>query len=220
MAKETILNWQAGYGWLVFSGGWNYDSDLHAEVLARANSDGAIAYISFADDGGDALLNDMEELGAPTGFMIDVRHETEVSVIKQLEDIAIIVIESGDSIDEMYNTLTTVIVQGILEAYQAGALILVEGLAINLFGRWVVSDGGEILDGLNWVENTFLEPNVTSAEDSHAVQDILTEYGDAIAIEIGSGSALALGINGQIEILGERQVTISLGKQYRQDGSY
>ncbi|MDQ7036947.1 MAG: hypothetical protein Q9P01_19555, partial [Anaerolineae bacterium] len=84
-----------------------------------------------------------------------------------------------------------------------------------LFGRWVLSDGGDLLEGLNWLENTFIEPESSGIADSRAVQMVMTRISDAIAVNIMAGSALVLGSDNQVEVWGqENSVTISLGRSF------
>jgi hypothetical protein len=209
-----LLEWISGGGWLVFAAQNSADSAIRAQALARMEADGGVAYISLADDGGDALLDDMEDLGAPTGYMIDIEIEDSTTIRQQLKDISMIVLESGTSLDALARALRGPVVDALREAYERGALILVEGLAVNLFGRWSVSDSGRIFEGLDWLKNVFIEPNVTSLEESRAVQMVLQAHPQAIALEIGAGSALALGVGGQVEVWGAGQVTVALGSHY------
>lgn len=215
MAGLSFLRWIDGNGWLVFAGGATKEGDVRARALARLDAGGAVAYISLANDGGDALLDDMEDLGAPTGFILDVLHEPSGVVEEQLKSVAMVVIEGATSIDSLYRALSESVIEAIRAAYERGALILLEGLAINLFGTWLMSDDGVIYEGLGWVHEAFLEPNVTSAQDSRAVQDVLMSQPKAIAIAIGESSALALGGDGTLEVWGDKQVTISLGGYYQ-----
>jgi hypothetical protein len=72
-----------------------------------------------------------------------------------------------------------------------------------------------LLDGLDWVKNTFIEPESSGVEDSRAVQMVMAQIPDALAINIAIGSALVLGSDGQIEVWGdEKNVTISLGRSF------
>lgn len=210
----TVLNWIEGRGWLVFSGGESPGSPLRAQALTRAKPQGGVAYISLADDRGDALLADMDDLGAPYGYMIDIEHEDDDAIIEQLNEASVIVVETGDSLNELASLLPGAAQTGMRQAYERGAVILVEGLAANLFGHIVVTDGGELIEGMDWVKNALIEPAAHGIEDSRAVQLALNENDEAIAISIAGGSALALGPAGQIELWGEQQVTISLGRAY------
>lgn len=214
MPARGLLQWLDGAGWLVFSGGDAAGSPLRAQALARAGADGGALYISLAEDEGEALQDDMEDLGAPAGYVLDIPAEQADAIIKQLTEASIIVIEVGENLNPLYDLLKGAPLTGLQAAYERGAIILVEGLAINVFGGWLMTDSGEILAGFGWLKNAFLEAGVTGADESRAVQDVLAELPDCIAIEIGVGSAFALGAAGDIEIWGEKQVTISLGKSY------
>lgn len=212
---ENTLEYLSGRGWLVFSGGHTAGSPIRAQALARSKTYGATAYISLADDSGDALMDDMEDLGARTGYFVDLEYDTPEEIIEQLEAASLVVVEIGESVDALYQALQGAPLEGIKKAYERGGLILFEGLTVNLFGRWTLSDTGELLDGFDWLQNAFIEPQSTGMEDSRAVQLVLANIPDVIAVNIAAGSALCLGEGGLVEIWGENQeVTISLGRGY------
>jgi hypothetical protein len=205
---------------LIFSGGDDAGSEIRAHALTRAKTYGVTAYISLADDGGDALLDDLEDLGARTGYFIDLEYDDPDDVEERLKTASMIVVQPGNSLDDLYYALQGAAESGLRQAYERGAVILFEGLAGNMFGRWVVSDEGELLDGFNWIQDAFIEPESSGMEDSRAVQAVLAEFDHAIAINIAEGSALVLGADGNIEIWGDPpRVTISLGRGFRPDQS-
>lgn len=213
--SDKKLQYITGKGWLIFSGGNSASSPIRAQAITRAKSYGITAYISKADDEGDSLLDDMVDLGARSGYFIDLEYDEAEEMIEQLKTASLIVIEVGSSLDALYYALRGAALEGIKQAYERGGVVLIEGLAVNLFGRWVMSNEGDILDGFNWVLNTFIEPESTGIDDSRAVQTIMQQIEDAIAINIASGSALVVGGEGQVEIWGEeKNVTISLGRGY------
>lgn len=213
--SEGTLNYLAGRGWLIFSGGNTADGEIRAQAIARAKTYGITAYLSLADDGGDSLMDDMEDLGARSGYFIELEYDESEEVLEELKTSSLVVIEVGTSIDALHKALQGDVLESVKQAYQNGGVILIEGLAVNLFGRWLVADDGAIMDGLNWVKNAFIEPESTGAEDSRAVKAVLSEMADAVAINIEAGAALALGPNGAIELWGEdANVTISLGKKF------
>ncbi|MCA9912840.1 MAG: hypothetical protein KC496_05810 [Anaerolineae bacterium] len=215
MTEEAqILKYVSGKGWLVFSGGNTAGSEIRAQALARAGGYGTTVYISLADDGGDSLMDDLRDLGARSGYFIDLDYDSPEEIEEQMKLASFIVIETGSSLDALYHALKGTALEQIQQAYQRGAVVLLEGLAINLFGRWVVSDDGELLEGFNWVQNAFIEPESMGIDDSRAVQAVLSEIADAVAINIALGSALVLGEGGQLQLWGERQVTLSLGSNY------
>lgn len=216
MPARGLFQWVEGGGWLIFSGGETAGSPLRAQALARAGSNGGVIYISTADDGGESLQEDIEDLGAPAGYVLDIQAEDAESIVRQITEASFIVIEVGESLNNLHDLLKDAPITGLRAAYERGAIILVEGLAMNLFGGWMMTDGGQILEGLNWVKSAFLESGVTGADESRAVQAVLAELPECVAIEIGVGSALALGAGGEIEIWGQKQVTVSLGSSYQE----
>lgn len=218
MMNPGTLRYLAGRGWLIFSGGDDAGSEIRAHALTRAKTYGVTAYISLADDGGDSLMDDLEDLGARTGYFIDPAYDDPEDIEERLSTASMIVIQPGSSIDELYEALQGAAESGIRQAYERGAVILFEGLAGNLFGRWIISDEGDLVDGFDWVKDAFIEPESGGIEDSRAVQAVLEEFEDVIAINIAVGSALVLGAEGRIEIWGDPpQVTISLGRRYSND---
>lgn len=211
---QQILTWESGAGWLVFSGGASEGSPIRAQALTRAAMDGDMVCISFADDGGESLFDDMEDLGAPSGYILDIENTDPQTLTEELYQASLIVIEVGTHLDAFYQAVQGVTLQALRTAYQRGAVVLIEGLATNVFGRWVVSDEGRILAGAQWVHNAFIEPDSDGVQTSRAVQAIMANNPDAIAINISVGSAIALGSHGRIELWGEKKVTLSIGKQY------
>jgi len=209
-----FLNWLDGLGWLVLSGGEaDVSSPIRAKALARAASGGAL-YISLAADEGEALQEDLEDLGAPAGFVLDLKEEPDV-LLKQMSEVTLIVVEGGDSLDEVYEALSGAPLEGLRTAYEEGTVILLEGMAVNLLGKWAMTDEGSVLDGIEWVTNAFLEPGVGNIGDSPALQAILSEQDQAVGVAIGLGSALALGGGGDLEAWGEEEVVVALGRGYQ-----
>ncbi len=216
--SENTLQYLSGRGWLILSGGNTAGSPIRAKALSRAREYGITAYISTADDGGDSLLDDMEDLGARSGYFIDPEYDDTGDIIEEIKTASLVAIEVGSSLDNLHKMLKGAALEGIRQAYERGAVVLIEGLAVNLFGRWLVTDEGKIMDGFNWVNNAFIEPQSTGADDSRAVRAVLNEIADAVAINIDSGSAIALGPDGAVEVWGEeKKVTISLGRKYISD---
>ncbi|MEO1286399.1 MAG: hypothetical protein AAFV93_01420 [Chloroflexota bacterium] len=213
--SENTLQYLQGRGWLVLSGGNVTGSPIRAKALSRAREYGVTAYISTADDSGDALLDDMEDLGARSGYFIDPEYDEPDDIIEEMKTASLVIIEVGSSLDSLYHLLKGPALEGMRQAYERGAVVLIEGLAVNLFGRWIVTDQGDIIDGFNWINNAFIEPQSSGADDSRAVRAVLNEIADAVAINIEAGSAIALGPDGAVEVWGEqKQVTISLGRKY------
>lgn len=211
MNQQGPLRWIVGTGWLVFSAA-SPESDVRSRALARANGEGVIAYVSFAADCGDALMDDMEDLGAPAGYLVDFAIDRGLALHKQLEHVSLLVIETGSSLDAVLAALTDEVVAALRRVYERGAVVLVEGLAMNAFGRWAMQDDGQVVDGLHWLENAFIDP---AFDDGHSVvHDVLQAFDEAIGISVGEGSALVLGGDGTVEVWGRGNVRVSLGRYY------
>jgi hypothetical protein len=215
MAQNNVLRWQDGRGWLILSGGGEAQSDVRAAALGRAAADGGVAYVTLGSQSalGEKALADMEDLGAPPGYLVDVLTEDDQTIQSKLAEAGIVVIESGADVDELRSSLIGAAIDGIQTAFQNGAVILAEGNAAIVFGAWVLLED-ELTSGFEWLENGLVIPGITSISESAVAQDVLIRQAAAIAVGIGEGSALALGPDGEVETWGRRQVTIALGKEY------
>ncbi|MFQ3646664.1 MAG: hypothetical protein SNJ54_06455 [Anaerolineae bacterium] len=214
MNQQGPLRWIPGTGWLILATPAP-DSEVRSQALARADADGVVVYVSFADDRGDALMDDMEDLGALAGYLVDFHVDRGAVLEQQLEHATMLVLETGTSLDAVLATLDADVVESLRRLYERGAVLLIEGLAMNAFGRWTLTDSGDVINGLGWLENVFVEP-VSSDSDNTMIHQLLQAYDDGIGISIGEGSALVLGGDGSVEVWGQGKVQISLGRQYSQ----
>lgn len=206
------LSWPKGNGWLVLSGGAHLLSDVRALALSRLTViDGTVAYLGLHEDDAEEMMDDLGELGAPTGYLIDILREDDESIHSMLDESGLIAIPGAHPPSALQAAITGAAVEGIRAAYQRGAVILAEGPAAMIFGKKVLTHDGTIIDGLNWLENAFIMPSVTSISQSQIALEVLAGGAAHLAIGIGEGSALALGPQGAVETWGERQVTITLG---------
>ncbi|MCU0495881.1 MAG: hypothetical protein MUF87_00865 [Anaerolineae bacterium] len=212
-----VLRWTDGTGWIVLSGGADAGSEIRAHALQIAKSEGGVAYLGLNEDSADETLDDMEDLGAPTGYLVNVVAEDDDTIHKQLSESSVLVIDNHETAETWRNVLLGAAVNGMQTALANGAIILAEGTAAMALGRWIPSDDDdtEFRDGLAWVQNTLILPGITSLQGSFLARAMLEQSPDAIVIGIGVGSALALGAEGQIEVWGERQVAIALGRNYQ-----
>jgi hypothetical protein len=217
MNQQGPLRWITGKGWLILSAA-SPDSDIRSQTLARADAEGVVVYASFADDRGDALMDDMEDLGALTGYLVDFEVDRGAALRKHLEDVSLLVIETGNSLDRFLAALTDDVAAALRRVYEQGAVLLIEGLAVNAFGRWVLTDSGAVVEGLNWLENVFVEPAAPEDHERATMKQLLGAFDRGIGITIGEESALVLGGNGSLEVWGRGNVQVLLGRQYTQQG--
>ncbi len=206
MPSVNVLRWINGRGWLVLAGG--ADDDVRAMAINRSSADGGLAVIAL-DGSGDLLSDDLGDLGAPSSYAVDVFTEDDDAVESKLAEAGVVVVSNTGSANEARSTLRGAAITGIQQAFENGAVILLEGETAAAFGSWLVPLG----DGLEWVEGALILIGVqNTAARAKPVFDL---HPAAVALAIEPGSALALGPDGQIEPWGRGQVTIALGSAFR-----
>lgn len=214
MPTQAVFKWLDGRGWLVLSGGADDSGEIRGLALARSSADGGVACVALSSDpgAGDRLLDDVEDLGAPSGYVVDIAAEDDESVRTKLSEAGVIVIISDESAETVSSALTGAAIEGIQTAYQNGAVVLAEGTCAMALGAFLADDEGSVSPGLNWLEDALVLPNVESA--AAYAKELLVAQPTAVAVGIGFGSGLALGPDGQVETWGKRQVTVALGANY------
>ncbi len=214
MPSKSVFRWLDGRGWLVLSGGGDGASEIRAQALGRLAADGGVAYIPLSGnlETAEAVLEDMLDLGAPSGYLVDVSAEDDATITAKLADAGIIVIEASASAAEARSALLGAAVEGIQAAYEHGAVILAEGLSAMAFGDWLVKDDGTVMPGLEWLDGALIAPGVTNA--AAWARELLLEYPLVFVVGIGASSALALGPDGQLEAWGDGEITVALGRSY------
>lgn len=211
MRSRLPISWLESNGWLVLSGSADPCSEIRARALSRASAGGAIAYVSLADDLGDALMDDLAELGAPTGYLVDLEDSDNNEIYERLRAASMIVIEPGRNIRQLKRLMSPTVVYALKEALRRGALILFEGLAATLAGEYVLRSKGDIAKGLGFVSHVYVAADVSSILEAEAAQKVYLAQPEAVFIAIDRSAALVLGPNKHIETWGERRVTFSLG---------
>lgn len=221
MPAQTVLRWRDGRGWLVLSAGQGEAQELdaiRALALQRTSADGGMAIAYLGDEAGiaDRMLDDLEDLGAPSGYLVDVISEDDETVRSRLTEAAVIVIFGANDAVAARSSLKGAAIEGIGAAHANGAVILVEGIAAMTFGAHVIAPDGSLTDGLAWLERGLVAPNVIDI--GAYARPILTAQPESVGVGIGAGAALALGPDGQIEIWGAKRVAVALGSAYQTGG--
>ena len=206
------ISWLESNGWLALSGAADRRSEIRAQALSRANADGAIAYISLAGDMGDALMDDLAELGAPTGYLVDLADSDNNAIHERLRAAGMIVIEPGEDIRQLKRLMSQTVAHALKEALNHGALILFEGLAATLAGEYIVQSNG-MAKGLKFVRNVYIASDVSSVLETQAAQKVYLAQPEAALIAIDRGAALVLGPNQHIETWGKPQIVFRLGSE-------
>ncbi len=209
MPTSQIFSWKDGAGWLVLSGGNESTSAVRALALERMAADGALACVSFGNSNDDEVLEDLQDLGAPAGYMVDVLAEADDTIREQLGNAAMAVISWEGDAATLRSNLTGAAIAGLEIAYRQGAVILAEGNAAAVFGAHL-SDGV----GFGWLEHGFVVPGLESAAESADVRRMIVEQPQVIVVGPLVGAAITFGGDGTLETWGNRQVTIALGNAY------
>jgi hypothetical protein len=211
MLDRIPFSWLESDGWLVLAGSKDTLSEMRAQALSRLTADGAIAYISLVGDLGDSLMEDMADLGAPTGYYVDLEEDDNNEIYERLSTAGMIIIEPGDDVSYLKKLMTQTVIRAFKEALNLGGLIMFEGIASNLAGEHIITSDGQIIKGLAFVNNVFISSDVDSILEIVDGQKVYETAPQTVFIGIPYGSALVLGPSEHIETWGEKQVTISLG---------
>lgn len=213
MARNTVLNWLDGRGWLVLAGRTPAPDAIRAHALSIGSADGAVAYVATqgANAGIDQLLADMEDLGAGSGYVVDMLVEDDTVIQTRLAEAGIVVIAVDPSVSNVRSALLGAAIEGIRAAFEHGAIVLAEGPAAMVFGTWVLTENGEVAPGLGWLHNGLIVPGTMRVAEASATRQVMALHPSALAVGVGPESALALGPDGQVETWGEQQVGIALG---------
>ncbi len=223
MQESNIFRWRAGAGWLVLSGGGSYlegqTEPIDMAALTRSAADGALILIGAAGeslDDAERYLGYLGELGGRSGYILDIISEDDESLRTQLSEAGIIIIGDGPHRSRLFDGMHGAAIQGIAQAHTQGALVMGIGIGADLFGEWVVSlpDGQPGATGFAWLANAAVLGGIAADPDRRRLQTLLHAAPTAYGLNVRPGSALTLGPEGQVELWGKQQISISLGKAY------
>jgi hypothetical protein len=199
---------------LVLAPGAPGASDLRALAVQRIITDGPVAVASLTGDAiaADNLLDDLEEMGAPTGYIVDLLSEDDSTVEARLGDASLVVIEAGQDLRQIRSALVGAAEKGLTTAAGGGAVIVAEGQTAMMFGRWALQESGALLEGLGWLDDALIL--ATPVDISLAARPVLQAHEAGYAVGIGAQTALVLGPDGQVEVWGKREIGVTLGHRY------
>ena len=84
--------------------------------MSRYDGSSAIAYISLAGDLGDALMDDMAELGAPTGYLVDLEEGDNNEIYERLSSAGMIVIEAEPDAEALRSLMSQTVLSALKSA--------------------------------------------------------------------------------------------------------
>lgn len=212
MSTQTGLEWIAGDGWLVLTGEHDAADELRAQTLHRIGLDRGFAYLGLNEAAGDDEIADFEDLGAPTGYLVNILTEDDDTIRRSLRDVGLVVIDSQADPRRMLDALRGAAADAIQQAYERGALILAEGSVAQIFGACWLSETGSLHEGLNWITDTIILPGVgEQARVREIAAQVFERRPRTLALGISNGSALALGPSATLEVWGDQPVALTMG---------
>ena len=216
MPQVNIFRWRPGLGWLVFSGGGAVTSEdvqsIEASVLSHTHSQGPLAYIWAAGDieAADYHMDALREMGARTGYLVDILTEAEDTLQRQLAEAGVIILGDGPRVPMLYDALGGVVEQTLESAYERGATIYAVGQSAALLGSYVWT-GQQLVPGRGWLQHALIWPGYAAEEHADELRTRLLQMPAGYGLGLGTGAALALGPRGDVEVWGSTAITVSLG---------
>ncbi len=211
MTEVAPFSWLESAGWLVLSGRSDALSEIRAQALSRCDASGAIAYVSLAPDCGDALMDDLAELGAASGYLVDLEDSDNNEVYERLSSAAMIVVEAPDPGEHLLRLLRRTAVHALKDAMNRGALVLLEGQAAATAGEYAIDCAGQVGAGLGLVRGAAIAAEADGFAEDGRQPIARFHMPETTFIRLAPGAALALGPGGAIETWGHGRVSISLG---------
>lgn len=219
MPQHNIFQWRGGRGWLVLSGGGSSaDSDaassIEAHMLGHTISQGPLAYIWAASDieTADRVMDGLRELGARTGYLVDILSEDDDTLSTQLREAGVIILGDGAQHDVLYDALPGVVMDAIDSAFQRGATVYAIGRSATLFGSFKPR-GDAFTTGLAWLAGAIVMADYMP-EKAGVLRDQVHGSGAAYGLGLGHSSAIAFGPRGEVEVWGNRAITVTLSERY------
>lgn len=219
MPQQNIFRWRAGRGWLVLSGGGHSDdsddvSSIEARVLVHTVSQGPITYIWAANDleTADRDMDALRDLGARTGYLIDILTEDDTALFSQLSEAGVIILGEGPNTDMLRDALPGIVIDGIESACGRGATLYAVGESAALLGTYAI-DRDQIVTGQDWLTGAIIMADYT-ADKAEILRQCVHESGAHYGLGLGYGAAIAFGPLGEVEVLGNQAITVLLGEHY------
>ena len=216
MREGLPLSWHDSGGWIVLSGRADPLSEIRALALSRHSVGGAVAYIADDEDRADGLMEDLAELGAPAGYLVDLAEGDNNEIYERLSAAGMVVVSAEELSDRFRQLATHTVSHALREALQRGAVIMFEGAAAGLAGEFAAGADGNIAGGLKLVSNALFLPGVGSIVEDAQAFVLRRDLPEATLIGLEEGAALVLGPDQRIETWGEGRVTISLSDLRRE----
>lgn len=218
MPQVNIFKWRPGSGWIVLSGGGDpVGGDvqaIEAAILTRTLSQGPIAYLWAAGDvdAADRHMDALRDLGARTGYLVDLVGEEDDVVYRDVNEAGVIILGDGPSTHTLRDALAGIALSAIEEAFDRGATVYAAGASAGMLGAAFV-ERGTLYDGFGWLSSAVIMPGYT-ADQAADLRAWVRGVPDGFGLGLGPGAGIAFGPRGEVEVLGNGGVTVSLGQRF------
>lgn len=218
MPQLNVFRWLPGRGWLALSGGGPPESDdvqsVEAHLLARTVSQGPLVYVWAAGDldSADRHMDSLRELGARTGYLVDILSEPDEEVYARLSEAGVIILGDGPQQDALHDALSGVVLEAIHSAFSRGATVYAVGLSAEQFGAHRIGER-DLVPGIQWLERAIIVSGYTP-DMAEGLHQVVRQTPHSFGLGIGQGAAVALGPLGEVEVWGSAAVTVALGQEY------
>lgn len=215
MPQASIFQWRDGGGWLVLTGSDAFDSepmnDILSTTLARVVSLGPVVYIWAAGDvdTADRHLGILGDMGSPTGYLVDIISEDNDTLKEQIEQAGLIVLGDGINQANLRSGLEGVVVQAMGQAYKEGATILGIGAGATVLGQWLLNDEAQLQPAFGWLKQAL----VVLDNQENETHEFLIQHPTAYGLGLSQGAGIAFSPEGAMEVLGNQQIRVTLGKE-------
>jgi hypothetical protein len=213
---EDVLHHESDAGWVVLAsqvprlGG---ETPALAEHLVERMDVSRPAACLVSPDGEpaglDLFLEEIEVLLQLQPALLDASLEPPA----ELANASLIMLVGGSNQEWIERLDQTLLGDLLLQALADGAILLAVGPAAGATGTWSLSDDGEsLLDGLGWVVGAVVVADGSTPAGHEPIRMLLGERPRSYALGLGQHTLVALGPHGEIEVWGDYQPTVILGK--------
>lgn len=222
MPQRGPLQWVDGDGWLILSGGGDWEHGetdaVDANILAIANLDRPmIVLLSERErDTGHRILEHYAALGGPGGevLALDSRQRQTLYEPRFLEWVAeagILYLGGKEPWVLTRSLQNTAALAQILKGYGTlqGLLIVGVNAGAAALGAWIAGPGQQAMTvpGLGLLRSAIVAPQFTTTQEASDLRTQLQRHPGFLGLGIPCGAALALGPQGQVETWGQGEIT-------------
>ena len=223
MTHAGPLCWHTGAGWLVLAGGGRWQDgetgEIDASALGWANLDRPIALVLTAGGStieGEALLDYYADLGGPNGYIVPISNKADAQKAENrqlLAEAGLIYIADGPDPLVLAESLhESAALEAVAQAFEGGAVVVAMAAGAVALGTWFAAEGStKPSPGWGWLSDIVVEPHFVKTEAADRLRNLLNAHPGSLGLGIPSGVALALGPDGQVVTVGEKQVTMVVG---------